>query len=137
MKFELNQNYRNANEITEYINKELKMKMLKRGLDGIVKKVKFSKDIFIKPSNNDRVALIVKNLEVLYEFDIKTNDDKFNIVDTPISNMIRNKINIIPVNIAKGLEFEKVFVIDENMLNNEKYISYTRALNELFVIIKQ
>ena len=32
---------------------------------------------------------------------------------------------------SKGLEFTAVVVADEDMTPNEKYIAYTRALNEL------
>ncbi len=35
---------------------------------------------------------------------------------------------------VKGLEFKEVFVIERDMTNNEKYISYTRALVKLNVI---
>ena len=35
---------------------------------------------------------------------------------------------------SKGLEFTSVVVADEGMSASEKYIAYTRALNELAVI---
>ena len=35
---------------------------------------------------------------------------------------------------SKGLEFSSVVVIDEGLSDGEKYIAYTRALNELAVI---
>ena len=34
---------------------------------------------------------------------------------------------------SKGLEFETVFAVTGRMSENEKYITYTRALNELYV----
>ena len=34
---------------------------------------------------------------------------------------------------AKGLEFETVFAVTGRMSENEKYIAYTRALDELYV----
>ena len=45
-----------------------------------------------------------------------------------------NKINIMSVYESKGLEFSSVVVIDEGLNDGEKYIAYTRALNELAVI---
>ncbi len=36
---------------------------------------------------------------------------------------------------VKGMEFETVFVILDGMSENELYISYTRALNKLFITI--
>jgi hypothetical protein len=41
--------------------------------------------------------------------------------------------NLITVNDAKGLEFRSVVAISARMTENEKYIAYTRALDELFV----
>ena len=41
--------------------------------------------------------------------------------------------NIITIEDAKGLEFTSVIAISGRMSNNEKYISYTRALDELLV----
>ena len=38
---------------------------------------------------------------------------------------------------VKGLEFETVFVYEENMNRNQKYISYTRALSELVIILPE
>lgn len=35
---------------------------------------------------------------------------------------------------VKGLEFKEIYVLDANMLQNEKYVSYTRALSKLNII---
>ena len=35
---------------------------------------------------------------------------------------------------CKGLEFDKVYVIESNMSDNDRYVSYTRALEKLIVI---
>ena len=44
------------------------------------------------------------------------------------------QLNLMTIQDAKGLEFETVYVIDEGMSDNEKYVAYTRALNRLIVI---
>ena len=44
---------------------------------------------------------------------------------------------VLNVKESKGLEFDAVFVFDENLDNNEKYVSYTRALSELYIVIKE
>ena len=44
------------------------------------------------------------------------------------------KVSIITVEQAKGIEFDNVVVIADQMTSNEKYISYTRALDELIVV---
>ena len=46
----------------------------------------------------------------------------------------RSKINIMTVYESKGLEFSSVVVVDDGMSEAERYIAYTRALNELAVI---
>ncbi len=45
----------------------------------------------------------------------------------------RNKWNLMTVGQAKGLEFETVFAVSGRMSENEKYITYTKALDELYV----
>ena len=45
----------------------------------------------------------------------------------------RTKWNLMTVEQSKGLEFETVFAVTGRMSENEKYITYTRALNELYV----
>ena len=44
------------------------------------------------------------------------------------------KISVIPVEMAKGLEFEAVAAIVTQMTDNERYVSYTRALEQLAVV---
>ena len=44
------------------------------------------------------------------------------------------KLSVVSVETAKGLEFEAVVAIVDRMSSNEKYISYTRALDRLSVV---
>ena len=46
----------------------------------------------------------------------------------------RSKINVMSVYESKGLEFTSVVVVERGMSDSEKYIAYTRALNELAFI---
>ena len=39
----------------------------------------------------------------------------------------------ITVEESKGLEFDAVIVVKNNMTDNEQYISYTRALDNLYI----
>lgn len=41
---------------------------------------------------------------------------------------------MIPISLAKGLEFEKVIVFQKGMTENEFYVACTRAITELYVI---
>jgi superfamily I DNA/RNA helicase len=43
-------------------------------------------------------------------------------------------VSILTVENAKGLEFETVYVMPDGMSRNEKYIAFTRALNELIIV---
>ena len=62
-----------------------------------------------------------------------------------ISQNIDKLDNIIPIDNeyafygtitqVKGVEFDSVIVFDDSMTKNEKYIAYTRALNELYIVI--
>ena len=44
------------------------------------------------------------------------------------------KINVLPIQRAKGLEFEKVAVIQSKMTENELYVAMSRALNSLILL---
>ena len=44
------------------------------------------------------------------------------------------KLSVISVEAAKGLEFDAVVVISDHMSINERYISYTRTLEQLTVV---
>ena len=35
---------------------------------------------------------------------------------------------------VKGIEFDSVIVFEDKMTKNEKYIAYTRALNNLYIV---
>ena len=50
---------------------------------------------------------------------------------------LKNKIKglkVYKVEQTKGLEFNTVYVYDSMMSNNEKYISYSRALYKLVIV---
>ena len=46
----------------------------------------------------------------------------------------RTKINVMTVYESKGLEFTSVAVAPQGMTDSERYIAYTRALNDLAVV---
>lgn len=50
------------------------------------------------------------------------------------SQLEQRNWNIYTVKAAKGMEFREVFVIDQGMSDNERYIAYTRALAKLTII---
>ena len=135
--FVINENYRNAREITEYVNRTFNMNMLPIGISGTVhcRNIKDFK-ITLPLGSDDRIALIMNNTD-----DLKLVADrlafepaKINILTDDTGMIIKGALNVIPVDLAKGLEFERVYVLQEGMTENQKYIAYTRALNSLFIL---
>lgn len=48
--------------------------------------------------------------------------------------MRQKEFNLLSVTNVKGLEFETVYVLDKDMIPNEQYVAYTRALKDLTII---
>ena len=44
------------------------------------------------------------------------------------------KVSIMYVDEVKGIEFDRVYVVDQDMERNERYIAYTRALDSLSIV---
>ena len=45
-----------------------------------------------------------------------------------------SKFSIMYVDEIKGIEFDRVYVIDHDMEKNERYIAFTRALDNLTIV---
>jgi len=136
--FTLNENYRNTFEITHFSNAEFNMSVMGIGISGDpVQEMKLSKAISwirtIRMNNrNARCAII-------YRYGNKAVWDRLQKMvgnDTTFtwSEIEKRKTAILTVEQAKGIEFEHVVVITDMMGMNEKYISYSRALNSLVVV---
>lgn len=130
--YKISENYRNAAEITLYTNKKLLLNMMPIGIVGEVSESSLSIDVFNITNDDDRIACIVKDLSTC-PMEL-TKSPLFNVVDDTIEELPRGIINIIPVALVKGLEFENVYVLTNGMSENEQYVSYTRALNKLHVL---
>lgn len=122
--YELNENFRNPNQIIQYCNDRLPIKMKKIGIDlDDVKEYNNVKDAIIE--NNSRgknIILIVKDECARVVLEIEMSD------------MNLQEYDIFTVKEVKGLEYKEVFVINCGMSDNEKYIAYTRAVKKLNVI---
>lgn len=134
--FNINENYRNAYQITEYINKEFNMSVVPIGIKGIIKEIDINTiGKVLSINNSDRLAIIVRDRNIFNRYILNNYSiDLFNFVFNDTDKLVKDKINVISVLMSKGLEFEKVVVINNNMSINEMYVSYTRALNELYII---
>ena len=142
----MQENYRNARQITKYCNKHFGLSMQAINLDGAgVHELKNQEDfecalqeIFKKPKNIGLSSIIVKNEK---EADFLV--EEVGKLKSRIHNMTKNSVelqkskwNLMTVEQAKGLEFEIVFAVIGRMTENEKYITCMRALDELYVYDK-
>ena len=131
----LNENYRNTLQITEYCNREFDADITAIGLRGAeVEKIPLSAALakleeLHKAFPGYRLAIICKRgLEGLVSVldEGLRSPHVYGTVDP-------NAISIITVEEAKGLEFDAVLVIENQLNGNERYIAYTRALDNLMI----
>ena len=120
--YELKENYRNTVEIADYVNDNIKQVFRTIGLHGdeVCKLGANWKDKAISDINSQgmRTAIICKDRRNIKAYDLIGIE----------------AISIYTVLEAKGLEFEVVYVLDRDMTDNERYISYSRALRNLYII---
>ena len=126
--YTLSQNYRNTNEIVDFVSGVLEVDMRPIGLHGEpVRELKMRQMGAFFRDKQGLKAVIAKE-EYLPLFRKRgyqmLSGGKFS----------RTKVNVMSVLESKGLEFSTVAVYDKGMTENEKYIAYTRALSELAII---
>lgn len=138
----LYENYRNSSQIANYCNQRfgMQMEIINTNGSGVHEINDFSKlksTIIETLSSDSKIglgAIIVKNKYekewLLDEFPMYANK----LFDTFKERDIhKTKWNIVSIADAKGLEFKSVIAISGSMTENEKYIAYTRALDELTI----
>lgn len=73
------------------------------------------------------------------EDDLQSLPNVNNVIEQSISlncqyhKIESDAISVITVEEAKGLEFDAVVVLENNMSVNERYLAYTRALDHLII----
>ncbi len=127
--YELRQNYRNTNQIVDFVAQTLRLDMQPIGYDGpqVVKIAPRNINAFFKEKKGLKAIICSEALKTEY------TRKSYNVI-SETGKVSRSKINIMTVYESKGLEFTSVVVIDEGLSESERYIAYTRALNELAVI---
>lgn len=125
----LNQNYRNTNQIVDYVAEKLHLDMQSIGYDGPAVTHISQKGINAFFKEKKGLKAVICSEKVKAEYVRKSYNDI-----GEKGKVSRSKINIMSVYESKGLEFTSVVVIDKGMSDAEKYIAYTRALNELAII---
>ena len=127
--YTLGLNYRNTNEIVEYVAENLGIDMHAIGLNGskVDRIQKRSVSGWISDKNG--LKAIICTPQSFEEYCKKS----YNVIARS-GKISKTKINIMTVYESKGLEFTAVAVADSGMSDNEKYVAYTRALKHLAII---
>lgn len=142
--YRMDENYRNASQITAFCNAQFAMDMRPINLPGNgVHQIKnweeCKKELYKLFQNAQQYglkAIIVKTVaECAMICNVILADKKsmINNITNAGKSISQSKWNILLVSQTKGLEFKCVFVLSGAMIDNEKYIAYTRALDELYV----
>ena len=134
--YELNENYRNTNQITQYCNEVFNFDMTLTGVEGEpVRNITFKEmieELAKSAASEDRTAVILPRTMA------KTRVTRSPIVDAVKNNFSTkfdtSKVSVMYVDEIKGIEFDRVFVVDKDMERNERYIAFTRALDKLTIV---
>lgn len=120
--YNLNENFRNTKQIADFCNKKFNYNSISIGIIGrdveYIDRMNINNIIFRKINEKKKIAIITKNKE-----------DIENIIQIDSEYIFLGNIDQV-----KGIEFDSVIVLDNKMTENEKYIAYTRALNELYIV---
>ena len=119
LNYKLLENYRNSKQITSYCNEFINTKMISMGINSDEVKIEEIKkdnvyEQIINNFKNDEVVVITKD----------------NILNEKLTLL---KYEVYDIKMAKGLEFSKVIVVEENFNDTEKYVAYTRTLDKLII----
>ena len=125
----LHQNYRNTNQVVDFVSKRLGLNMQSIGYDGpeVLKIKQKAINGFFKDKKGLKGLICSEKTKAEY---LKKSYNDLGVK----GKVSRSKINIMTVYESKGLEFSSVVVVEDGMSDSEKYIAYTRALNDLAII---
>ncbi len=127
--YELDRNYRNTNEIVEYVSHILDIDMRPIGLHGEEVRTLKPRQVSTFFREKQGLKVVIAREEHLSLF----NKRGFKLLSSD-GKLSKTKINVMSVYESKGLEFSAVAVYDKDMTENEKYIACTRALRELAIV---
>lgn len=134
--FLLNENYRNTNQITQYCNDVFNFDMTLTGVEGeAVRNITFDEmmsELVDIANTDDRTAIILPRTISKQRV---TRAKKAEKIKNRFSTKFDvTKFSVMYVDEIKGIEFERVFVVDQDMERNERYIAFTRALDKLTIV---
>ena len=132
--YELNENYRNSNQITAFCNETFGMDMKPIGInEKDVSELSYEDfiDELKDPAKDtaDRWAILIPRTMSKEKI---MGDVKNKKIST--QHIGSKYIALMYVDEVKGFEFDRVYVFPDTMDDNTKYVAYTRALNELIMV---
>ena len=138
VKFSLNENYRNTNQITKFCNDSFEMQVSLTGVDGHsvkeITRARLESTLSNLRVDEERIAVILPRAAKKDKY-IDKEQLPENIQSIISEKEIGNgQIALAYVDEVKGVEFDTVFVVPNGMTKNEKYIAYTRALSDLTIV---
>ena len=122
-------NYRNTNQIVEFVATKLGIDMQSIGFDGDAVEEIEPRGVTKYFADKNGLCAVITSESNLEKYARKA----YNVLRVT-GRISKTKINLMTVYESKGLEFTAVAVADADMTENEKYIAYTRALKNLAVI---
>lgn len=141
--YEMQENYRNASQITEYCNRKFGMQMNAintpgKGVHEMQTEAEFRTEMITQLMDTQRAGLaailVANDVEARYLLgEFSAYEQKFHDMTGEDFSIHRTRWNIIHIDDAKGLEFSSVIVLSGRMSRNQQYIAYTRALDDLYV----
>ncbi len=136
--FLLNENYRNTIQVTDYCNESFGTEMTAIGIGGDdVRELPMAEAIAWiidkKSAHREARACVIyrQGAERTRQRIRDELEGKFGYEYGASDN---NKISLITVEMAKGLEFEYAVIATDQMSENERYVSCTRAIEALTII---
>lgn len=127
--YNLSLNYRNTNQIVDYVARLLGIDMTSIGLNGAEIERIDRRSATAWLSGKHGLRALICSEQNFGKFTRKSYN-----LPALTGKISKTKINLMTVYQSKGLEFTAVAVADADLAPNERYIAYTRALKELAII---
>lgn len=127
--YKLNNNYRNTNQIVEYVKRDTEADMVAFGVDGPPVQHISARSMTAFFADKKGVRAVICTEADKEKYRRKTFWDV-----GKKGKLSRTRVNLLTVYESKGLEFSAVAAAIGNMSKAEKYIACTRALNSLAII---
>lgn len=144
VQYDLNENFRNAEPITEYCKNKFHMNMQSVSVPGEEvhddhasrEEAESTIDQILQDDLKEGISAIIVRDDAeaaWFSHTFWRNKGVLNNMSEKEAKLRNDCWNVFTVKQAKGLEFNTVITLETHMTEHEKYISCTRALDELYV----